>query len=157
LEALLTLLLASALSFHHPTGSRGLPGYAEAESKISPERIEALRQQFGLDRSWRAIRWLWRIFTQGDFGTSFVYQRSVASLLWERQQHYCRIFNCYLGVLGYHRRRQTKSLVDRRVTLLDKDFQLHHRPLLLIFAQYTSPLFPVGSINHADLSPLGKF
>jgi peptide/nickel transport system permease protein len=31
--------------------------------------------------------------------------------------------------------------------------------LLLIFAQYTSPLFPVGgmtSINHADLTPLGK-
>jgi len=119
LEALLTLL-ASALSFHHQLA----PGDTLKQNpKISPERIEALRQQFGLDRSWRAI-WALAVenLTQGDFGTSFVYQRSVASLLWGGwQQHYYkrRIFNCYLGdVLGYHRRRQTKSLVDRLLRVI---------------------------------------
>jgi len=50
--------------------------------------------------------------------------------------------------------------IDRCASLamLDKDFPASSPLLLLIFAQYTSPLFPVGgmtSINHADL--LGKF
>ncbi len=87
LQALLTLLLASALSFFIIQLAPG--DYLDTlrqNPKISPERIEELQQQFGLALSWpeQYGRWLWRILTQGDFGTSFVYQRSVASLLWER-------------------------------------------------------------------------
>ncbi|MCZ0902543.1 ABC transporter permease, partial [Microcoleus sp. HI-ES] len=45
-----------------------------------------LEQQFGLDKPAIVQYWLWlqQIVTRGNFGTSFVYQRSVASLLWER-------------------------------------------------------------------------
>ena len=87
LQALLTLLLATALSFLIMKLSPG--DYVDTlrqNPTISPERIEELRQQFGLDKSWpeQFGLWLWRIFTAGDFGTSFVYQRSVGSLLWER-------------------------------------------------------------------------
>jgi len=45
---------------------------------------------------------------QGDFGTSFVYQRSVSSLLWGGSMRHCycdRIFNCHhdrysLGIIA---------------------------------------------------------
>ena len=64
LQALLTLLLASALSF---VIIQLAPGdYLDTlreNPKIDPKRIEQLRQQFGLDKSWaeQYVRWLWRI------------------------------------------------------------------------------------------------
>jgi peptide/nickel transport system permease protein len=87
LQALLTLFLASALSFFIMKLSPG--NYVDTlrqNPKISPERITELIKQFGLDKPWIEQYWLWlkRILTKGDFGTSFIYQRSVASLLWER-------------------------------------------------------------------------
>ncbi|HEY9804925.1 MAG TPA: hypothetical protein V6D04_00030, partial [Candidatus Obscuribacterales bacterium] len=100
LQALLTLLLASALSFAIIQLAPG--DYLDTlrqNPKISPERIQELQQQFGLDKPMleQYGRWLWQIFQphvvkigpvplilpQGNFGTSFVYQRSVAALLWE--------------------------------------------------------------------------
>src|ERR671933_2278584 len=87
LQGILTLLLVSALSFAIIQLAPG--DYLDTlrqNPKISPEQIEELAQQFGLDKP--AIvqywRWLQQIVTRGNFGTSFVYQRSVASLLWER-------------------------------------------------------------------------
>jgi peptide/nickel transport system permease protein len=87
LQALLTIFLASALSFFIMKLSPG--DYVDTlrqNPKISPERIEEIRRQFGLDKSWpeQFGFWLKQIITKGDFGTSFVYQRSVSSLLWER-------------------------------------------------------------------------
>ena len=83
-QAVLTLFLASALSFIIIQLAPG--DYVDTlrqNPKISPERIEELKQQFGLNRSWaeQYFLWLWRIFSQGDFGTSFIYQRSVASMI----------------------------------------------------------------------------
>ncbi|MHC5717097.1 MAG: ABC transporter permease, partial [Nostoc sp.] len=83
LQALLTLFLAAALSFFIIQLAPG--DYVDTlrqNPKISPERIAEIKRQFGLDKSWpeQFWLWLWRIFTKGDFGTSFIYQRSVASL-----------------------------------------------------------------------------
>jgi len=120
--------------------------------KISPERIEALRQQFGLDRSWpeQYGRWLWRILHKGildEFCLSTLCgivvvgaagsnttTSAIASLIvtWDRYS------------LGYHRRRQTKSLIDcllRVISYAGQGFPSFITALLLlIFAQYTSPL-----------------
>jgi peptide/nickel transport system permease protein len=87
LQALLTLFFASALSFIIIQLAPG--DYLDTlrqNPKISPERIAELKRQFGLDKSWfeQFFLWLQRILTKGDFGQSFVYQRSVSSLLWER-------------------------------------------------------------------------
>src|SRR4028119_1923763 len=76
LQALLTLLLASALSFFIIQWAPG--DYLDTlrqNPKISPERIEELRKQFGLDQPGivQYCRWLVRVVTQLDFGTSFVY------------------------------------------------------------------------------------
>ena len=90
----------------------------EANPKISKERIDELRRQFGLDKSWleQFGLWLWNILTRGDFGTSFSYNRSVASLLWERVPATLLMaiasLICNLGdryPLRHHRRRQAKS------------------------------------------------
>ena len=173
LQAFLTLLLASALSFFIIQLAPG--DYLDTlkqNPKISPERIEELQQQFGLALSWpeQYGRWLWRILTQGDFGTSFVYQRSVASLLWERIWATLLLAIASLIVtwaiaipLGIVAAVKQNHWIDRLLRVISYAGQgfpsFITALLLLILAQNTSPLFPVGgmtSINHADLSLLGK-
>jgi peptide/nickel transport system permease protein len=173
LQALLTLLLASALSFFIIQLAPG--DYVDTlrqNPKISPERIEELKRQFGLDKSWpeQYILWLRQIITKGDFGTSFVYQRSVASLIWERVPATLLLAIASLLVtwaiaipLGIIAAVKQNQLLDRVLQLLSYAGQgfpsFITALLLLIFAQITAPLFPVGgmtSINHNDLTWFGK-
>ncbi len=173
MQALLTLLLASALSFFIIQLAPG--NYLDTlkqNPKISPERIEELRRQFGLDKPWpeQYGRWLWQIFTRGDFGTSFVYQRSVASLLWERIPATLLLAIASLIVtwaiaipMGIIAAVKQNHWIDRLLRVISYAGQgfpsFITALLLLILAQNTSPLFPVGgkeSINHADLSPIGQ-
>ncbi|MCL1471729.1 ABC transporter permease [Argonema antarcticum] len=173
LQALLTLLLASALSFAIIQLAPG--DYLDTlkqNPKISPERIEELRRQFGLDRSGleQYMLWLWRIVTKGDFGTSFVYQRSVASLLWERIPNTLLLAISSLIVtwaiaipLGIVAAVNQNRRIDYFLQLLSYTGQgfpsFITALLLLILAQNISPVFPVGgmtSINYAELTPLGQ-
>ncbi|MBE9006006.1 ABC transporter permease [Fortiea sp. LEGE XX443] len=173
LQALFTLLLASALSFFIIKLSPG--DYVDTlrqNPKISPERIEEIRRQFGLDKSWgeQYFLWLWRIFTKGDFGTSFVYQRSVASLLWERIPATLLLaiaslivtwaIAIPLGIIAAVKQNRATDRILQVFSYAGQGFPSFITALfLLIFAQFTSPLFPVGSmtsIDHADLSWFGK-
>ncbi len=188
LQALLTLFLASALSFFIIQLAPG--DYVDTlrqNPKISPERIEEIKRQFGLDKSWleQFWFWLWGIFTRGDFGTSFVYQRSVVSLLWERIPATLLLAIASLIVtwaiaipLGIIAAVKQNKLVDRVLQvisytgnkLVDRVLQVISYTgqgfpsfitalFLLIVAQLTSPVFPVGgmtSINHFELSWFGK-
>jgi peptide/nickel transport system permease protein len=173
LQALLTLLLASALSF---VIIQLAPGdYVDTlrqNPKISPERIEELRRQFGLDKSWleQFGLWLWRILTNGDFGTSFVYQRSVSSLLWERVPATLLLavsslivtwaIAIPLGIVAAVKQNQWVDRVLQVISYAGQGFPSFITALLLlILAQNLSPLFPVGdmtSINHAELNWFGK-
>lgn len=173
LQALLTLVLASALSFIIIQLAPG--DYLDTlkeNPKISPERLEQLKQQFGLDRSWpeQYFRWIGQILTKGDFGTSFVYQRSVASLLWERVPATLLLAIASLvvtwaiaipmGIVGAVNQNRWSDRVLRVISYIGQGFPSFVTALLLlILAQNTSPLFPVGdmtSIDHEDLTPLGK-
>jgi peptide/nickel transport system permease protein len=173
LQALLTLLLASALSFFIIKLSPG--DYVDTlrqNPKISPERIEEIRRQFGLDKSWTEQYFLWLrgIFTRGDFGTSFVYQRSVASLLWERVPATLLLaiasliitwaIALPLGIIAAVKQNRATDRILQVISYAGQGFPSFITALfLLIIAQFTSPLFPVGSmtsINHADLSWFGK-
>jgi peptide/nickel transport system permease protein len=173
LQALLTLLLASALSFFIIQLAPG--DYLDTlkeNPKISPERIEQLRQQFLLDKSWteQYFRWVWNIVTKGDFGTSFVYNRSVVSLLWERVPATLLIAITSLIMtwaiaipMGIVAAIYQQRWVDRLLQLISYTGQgfpsFITALLLLILAQNTSPLFPVGdmtSIYYADLTWFGK-
>ena len=173
LQALLTLLLASFLSFIIIQIAPG--DYLDTlrqNPKISPERIEELRQQFGLDKPWivQYWRWLGRVLTKGDFGTSFVYTRSVASLLWERIPATLLLaissfivtwaIAIPLGIIGAVKQNRSSDRILQVLSYLGNGFpSLITTLALLIFAQFTSPLFPIGgmtSLNHAELNPIGK-
>lgn len=173
LQALFTLFLAAAVSFFIIQLAPG--DYLDTlreNPKISPERIDQLRKQYGLDKSWfeQFFLWIWNILTRGDFGTSFVYNRSVVSLLWERVPPTLLLAMTSLIVtwavaipLGILAAVKQQKWVDRVLQVLSYAGQgfpsFVTALLLLIFAQNTSPLFPVGdltSIDFADLNPLGK-
>lgn len=173
LQALLTIFLASALSFFIMKLSPG--DYVDTlrqNPKISPERIEEIRRQFGLDKSWpqQFGFWLKQILTRGDFGTSFVYQRSVSSLLWERVPATLLLaiasliitwaIAIPLGILAAVKQNRRTDQVLQIVSYAGQGVPSFITVLfLLFFAQLTTPLFPVGnmtSIDHADLTWLGK-
>jgi peptide/nickel transport system permease protein len=173
LQALLTLFLASALCFAIIELAPG--NYLDTLSqnpKISQETLKQLEQQFGLDKP--AIvqygLWLQQIVTRGNFGTSFVYQRSVASLLWERVPATLLMaiaslivtwaIAIPLGIVAAVNQNRTVDRVLQVVSYTGQGFPSFITALLLLFfAQNTSPLFPVGgmtSIDHADLPWWGQ-
>jgi peptide/nickel transport system permease protein len=173
LQALLTIFLASALSFFIIKLSPG--DYVDTlrqNPKISLERIEEIRQQFGLDKSWlqQFCLWLRQIITRGDFGTSFVYQRSVSSLLWERVPATLLlaitslittwVIAIPLGILAAVKQNRPTDKILQVLSYTGQGFPSFISALLLLFlAQITTPLFPVGnmtSIDHAELTWLGK-
>ena len=173
LQALLTLFLASALSFFIMQLAPGdYVSSLEANPKISKERIDELRRQFGLDKSWleQFGLWLWNILTRGDFGTSFSYNRSVGSLLWERVPATLLMaiaslivtwaIAIPLGITAAVKQNRAYDRILQVLSYLGQGFPSFIAALfLLFFAQITTPLFPVGgmtSIYYSDLSPIGK-
>lgn len=173
LQGLLTLLLASMLCFLLIQLAPGdYLSTLRENPTISPERIKQLQEQFGLDKPpvEQYRRWLTQVVTQGNFGTSFIYNRSVASLLWER------VFATLLlaisslivtwaiavpmGIIGAVNQNKLIDRILRVISYIGQGFPSFIAALLLlIFAQNTTPLFPVGdmtSIHFEDLTPLGK-
>jgi peptide/nickel transport system permease protein len=174
LQGLLTLLLASALSFAIIQLSPGNFADTLAQNpKLSPETIAQFKREFGLDKPPLVQYWLWlvQVVTRFNFGQSFVYSRSVSSLLLERIPATLLIaitsiivtwaIAIPLGILGAVKQNQFIDQVLRVISYTGQGFPSFITALvLLIFAQNTSPLFPVGdmtSINYSNLSPLGKF
>lgn len=173
LQAILTLFLASILCF---AITQFAPGdYLDNLSnnpQISEETLKQLREQFRLDKTAVEQYWYWlgQIVTKGNFGFSFANQRPVTALLWER------VFNTLLlaiasliitwaiaiplGIIGAVNQNKFSDRFLQVISYAGQGFPSFITALLLLFfAQRTSPLFPVGgmtSINHPDLSPLGK-
>lgn len=173
LQAALTLLLASALCFAIVELAPG--DYLDTlkeNPQISPERITELTQQFGLDKPpiIQYFRWLFRVVTQLDFGESFVYFRSVSSLLLERIPATLLLavtsiiatwaIAIPLGILSAVKQNSRVDKVLRVLSYFGQGFPPFITALIfLIIAQFLSPLFPVGgmtSINHEELSFVGK-
>ena len=173
LQGILTLFLASALSFAIIQLAPG--DYLDTlrnNPQISPERLAELQQQFGLDQP--AIiqywRWLVRVVTRFDFGESFVYFRPVTSLLKERISATLLLavssiiitwaIALPLGIISAVKQNTLVDRVLRVLSYLGQGFPSFITALILLFfAQLTSPLFPIGgmtSINHSEFSPLGK-
>ncbi|MGK7957885.1 MAG: ABC transporter permease, partial [Crocosphaera sp.] len=173
LQGLLTILLASVLSFIIIQIAPG--NYLDTlkqNPKIAEETIEQLTIQFGLDQPWYVQYWRWlvQVVTQLDFGTSFVYNRSVSSLLAERIPAtlilallsiiLTWLMAIPLGILSAVKQNSLTDKIWRVISYLGQGFPSFITALiLLILAQYLSPLLPVGnmtSLNHAELSPIGK-
>ncbi|WP_298611352.1 ABC transporter permease [uncultured Thermosynechococcus sp.] len=171
-EALITLLLASALSFAIMQLAPG--NYLDnlkADPQISLERLQELERQFGLDKSpvEQYFRWLWQIIRHGNFGTSFVYQRSVASLLWERVPATLLLsfssilltwgFAIPLGIWAAVTQDRWSDRLLRVISYIGQGFPSFITALLLLFLAQSTPLFPVGgmtSLFYDDLPWWGK-
>ena len=78
----ITILIISFLVFFAFDLIPGDAAMASLGTDATPERIEALREQMGLNRPLiqRYADWLWS-FIRGDFGTSYKYKVSVSSLI----------------------------------------------------------------------------
>jgi peptide/nickel transport system permease protein len=172
-QGLLTLLLASLLSFIIIQLAPG--SYLDTlkqNPKISPETLKELTRQFGLDQPWyiQYGRWLWQVMTQFNFGNSFVYNRSVASLLLERVPATLLLaissiiitwaIALPLGIISAVKQNTRLDKTLRVISYLGQGFPSFITALiLLILAQNVSPWLPVGdmtSIDYAEFSPLGK-
>ncbi|MDR5640108.1 ABC transporter permease [Thermosynechococcus sp. JY1334] len=171
-EALITLLLASALSFAIMQLAPG--NYLDnlkADPQISLERLQELERQFGLDKSpvEQYLHWLWQIIRYGNFGTSFVYQRSVASLLWERVPATLLLsvssilltwgLAIPLGIWAAVTQDRWSDRLLRVISYIGQGFPSFITALLLLFLAQSTPLFPVGgmtSLFYDDLPWWGK-
>ncbi|MBE6990502.1 MAG: ABC transporter permease [Ruminococcaceae bacterium] len=82
LMLLVTMLIVSFLTFAAFELISGDPAQAMLGTEATPEQLEALRHQLGLDRPFltRYISWLAGFFT-GDLGTSLRYRQSVWGLI----------------------------------------------------------------------------
>lgn len=173
LQGLLTLLLASFLSFVIIQLAPG--SYLDTlqqNPKISPETIKEIKAQFGLDQPWYIQYWLWlvQVVTRFNFGQSFVYNRSVSSLLIERIPATLLLaissiiitwaIAIPLGVISAVKQNTVLDRFLRVLSYFGQGFPSFITALiLLIFAQNVSPWLPVGnmtSIDYAEFSTFGK-
>jgi peptide/nickel transport system permease protein len=173
LQGLLTLLLASLLSFLIIQLAPG--SYLDTlqqNPKISPETIKEIKIQFGLDKPWYVQYWLWivQVVTRFNFGQSFVYNCSVGSLLLERIPATLLLaissiiitwaIAIPLGVISAVKQSTLLDKVLRVLSYFGQGFPSFITALvLLIVAQNISPLLPVGdmtSIDYAEFSTVGK-
>lgn len=80
-----TLLVVSFLVFVAFAVIPGDPATAMLGIEATPERVDALREEMGLNDPLivRYGRWAFD-FVQGDFGSSYRYNRTVKSMIWEK-------------------------------------------------------------------------
>jgi peptide/nickel transport system permease protein len=179
LQALVTLLLASALSFVIVQLSPGsfLDTLKQQNEKISPARLVELQEQFGLSKEKtlgsamvQYFSWLQRVVFHGDFGPSISYNRPVSEMLGQRIRATIELalvstFVTWLvaiplGVWGAVHQNKLSDKFLRVLSYLGQGFPSFIAALLLVMlAQYLSPYLPVGgrtSITHDQMSPVGQ-
>ena len=172
LQALLTLVLASALCFAViQLSPSNYLDTLKLNPKISPERVAELQKLFGLDRPpiEQYFRWLWRVVTHFDFGDSFLYQRPVSALLIERVPNTLLIsiasivvtwtIAIPMGIVGAVNQNKATDRILQVLSYIGQGFPSFITALALLFFAQSTPFFPVGnmtSVDYADLTPLGK-
>ncbi|PYP88895.1 MAG: ABC transporter substrate-binding protein [Candidatus Angelobacter sp. Gp1-AA117] len=150
--------------------SAAAPGDVLSEARlnpqISPETLQAMRAQYGLDQPLPTRYWKWiSSVVRGNLGYSFVYDVPASSLLWPRMLHTLLltvpalflswIIALPLGVLAASRK---GSWIDRAFSagtstlLAIPDLLL--ALLVLVFALRTHA-FPVGGMNSHDAADSG--
>ena len=173
LQGLLTLLLASLLSFLIIQLAPGdFLDAARLDPTISPETIKETTIQFALDKPWdvQYRYWLFQVITRFNFGPSWGYHRSVSSLLLERIPATLLLaissilitwaIAIPLGVISAVKQSTLLDKVLRVLSYFGQGFPSFITALvLLIVAQNISPFLPVGdmtSIDYAEFSTIGK-
>jgi peptide/nickel transport system permease protein len=169
LQGLITLLGASILCFVIIKLAPGdyLTNLKLNNPKISQETLLEIKRQFGLDQPPVVQYWGWlrQILTKFNFGYSFVYSRSVASLLLERVPATILLaissllltwaIALPLGILSAVKQNSWLDKFLRIISYLGQGLPSFITALvLLISAQYLSPLLPVGNMKSLDYDQL---
>ena len=172
LQALLTLLLASFLSFMVVQLAPGdfLTPFRQ-DPEFSREVLAQYTQDYGLDKSYleQYFRWLQQAL-QGNFGISFAYRRPATEILWERVPNTLLLSAASIavtwaiaipfGIIGAVNQDRWLDKFLRILSYIGQGFPTIVTGLLLLFfAQLTTPLFPVGgrtSLYHDELTWFGQ-
>ncbi len=177
LQAILTLFLASILCFAIIQLSPGnFLDTLKQNPKITPQRIKELMEQFGLSEkkdlptlTRQYFKWLSQAL-QGNLGLSMLYFQPVTLLIGQRiratlELAFASIVFTWaiaipLGIIGAVNQNKFIDKFLRVLSYTAQGFPSFIVALsLLIIAQITSPLLPIGgrtSINHEELSAIGK-
>lgn len=119
----ITLLLVSFLVFLCFSVIPGDPALAKLGTEATPERVEALRREMGLDRPF-AVRYAdWLIsFIRGDMGTSYSYELPVKDMLLDKipitvtMSILSMLIIVLVSIpLGLYTARREGSLIDRLI------------------------------------------
>lgn len=159
LLALLVLWISSAISFLIIKMQPGdfLTQYLD-DPRISPETVERVRVQLGLDQPLylQYGRWLWGIVSRGDFGYSFVTNRPVVSMIWERMGWTVAVAGATfvfswcvaipLGILAAVRRSTGAELAVKGVTYLAHAVPDFLAALLLVWLALQMGMTSVGGL-----------
>ncbi len=170
LQGFFTLFLASILSFIIIQLAPGdFLDTLRQNPNIPPETLNDYIRLYGLDQPWYIQYWRWLIgvITRFDFGVSLLYtNRPVTGLLLERIPATLLLaiasiiitwlMALPLGIISAVKKESLLDKVLRVVSYLGQGFPSFITALiLLLLAQYLTPLFPVGdmtSLNFADFS-----
>ncbi|HVF85813.1 MAG TPA: ABC transporter permease [Abditibacteriaceae bacterium] len=137
---------------------------------ISPQTVDRLTKQFGLDQPWYAQYWKWLLNAlQGNFGYSFSYKIPIFTLIGQRI-YYTLLLAVWSSVvawmlalpLGIYAATHRNSWPDRLISLIS--YAQSALPgffvaiLLLMWANKTGylPLGGATSINYESMSQWGK-
>lgn len=157
--ALLVMWVSSVISFALIKLQPGdfLTQYLD-DPRISPETVERVRIQLGLDQPVHVqyARWLWGIVTRGDFGYSFATNRPVVSMIWERLGWTVAVAGATfvfswsvavpLGILAAVRRSSLAELAVKGVTYLAHAVPDFLAALLLVWLALQLGMTNVGGL-----------
>jgi peptide/nickel transport system permease protein len=177
IQAILTLFLASILCFAIIQLSPGnFLDTLKQNPKITPQRIQELKDQFGLSDkkdfaslTTQYFKWLWQAL-QGNLNFSMLYFQPVSLLIGQRIRATLELAIASiivtwavaipLGIIGAVNQNKFIDKFLRVLSYTAQGFPSFVTSLsLLIVAQICSPLLPVGgrtSINHEELSWFGQ-
>jgi peptide/nickel transport system permease protein len=177
IQAIITLFLASILCFAIIQLSPGnFLDTLKQNPKITPQRIQELKDQFGLsdEKDFASLtnqyfKWLWQAL-QGNLNFSMLYFQPVSLLIGQRIRATLELAIASiivtwavaipLGIIGAVNQNKFIDKFLRVLSYTAQGFPSFVTSLsLLIVAQICSPLLPVGgrtSINHEELSWFGQ-
>jgi peptide/nickel transport system permease protein len=177
IQAIITLFFASILCFAIIQLSPGnFLDTLKQNPKITPQRIQELKDQFGLSDkkdfaslTTQYFKWLWQAL-QGNLNFSMLYFQPVSLLIGQRIRATLELAIASiivtwavaipLGIIGAVNQNKFIDKFLRVLSYTAQGFPSFVTSLsLLIVAQICSPLLPVGgrtSINHEELTWFGQ-
>jgi len=159
LEAIPTLLGVFILSFFLVHAVPGNPAVIMLGTHATRHNIAMVTQEFGLNKPLpvQFLIWLWQLL-HGNLGTSFTYNQSVWSLIWQNVPRDLSIVGIgtllasVLSILqGLYQAKVRGSLPDQAITWVA--YFLYSMPifwlavLLILWFSIDIPIFPPGGIQ----------